>query len=98
MEKGYEIGSRDDCPLDTVLGTEHMRPEIWSSSLAGLELSIWMLYLHGQWLMFFSIRLPGVQQVVVLTNTTLAKQIEIDEYCHSNGIAFIAADTRGLFG
>jgi len=37
-------------------------------------------------------------QVVVLTNTTLSKQIEIDEYCHNNGIAFIAADVRGLFG
>jgi ubiquitin-activating enzyme E1 len=37
-------------------------------------------------------------QVVVLTNTTLSKQIEIDEFCHNNGIAFIAADVRGLFG
>ena len=37
-------------------------------------------------------------QVVVLTNTTLSKQIEVDEYCHNNGIAFIAADVRGLFG
>lgn len=37
-------------------------------------------------------------QVVVLTNTTLDKQIEIDEYCHANGIYFIAADVRGLFG
>jgi ubiquitin-activating enzyme E1 len=37
-------------------------------------------------------------QVVVLTNATLAKQIEIDEHCRSNGIYFIAADVRGLFG
>jgi len=37
-------------------------------------------------------------QVVVLTNATLAKQIEIDEYCRSSGIYFIAADVRGLFG
>jgi len=37
-------------------------------------------------------------QVVVLTNTTLSKQIEIDEFCHNNGISFIAADVRGLFG
>lgn len=37
-------------------------------------------------------------QVVVLTNTTLAKQVEINEYCHANGIYFIAADVRGLFG
>lgn len=37
-------------------------------------------------------------QVVVLTNTTLSKQTEIDEHCHEKGIAFIAADVRGLFG
>lgn len=37
-------------------------------------------------------------QVVVLTNATTAKQVEIDEFCHSKGIYFIAADVRGLFG
>lgn len=37
-------------------------------------------------------------QVVVLTNTTIAKQIEIDEHARSKGIYFIAADVRGLFG
>ncbi|RSH82231.1 hypothetical protein EHS25_005941 [Saitozyma podzolica] len=37
-------------------------------------------------------------QVVVLTNATINKQIEIDEYCRSKGIYFIAADVRGLFG
>ena len=39
-----------------------------------------------------------IMQVVVLTNTSLAKQLEINEYCHANGIYFIAADVRGLFG
>jgi ubiquitin-activating enzyme E1 len=37
-------------------------------------------------------------QVVVLTNTLLDKQVEIDEFCREKGIAFIAADVRGLFG
>ncbi|GFZ44106.1 Ubiquitin-activating enzyme E1 1 [Saitozyma sp. JCM 24511] len=37
-------------------------------------------------------------QVVVLTNATINKQIEIDEFCRSKGIYFIAADVRGLFG
>ncbi len=35
---------------------------------------------------------------MVLTNTTLAKQIEIDEFTRTKGIYFIAADVRGLFG
>lgn len=37
-------------------------------------------------------------QVVVLTDASLAKQIEINEYCHANGVYFISADVRGLFG
>jgi ubiquitin-activating enzyme E1 len=37
-------------------------------------------------------------QVVVLTNATVAKQVEIDEFARSKGIYFIAADVRGLFG
>ncbi|NXD32169.1 UBA1 enzyme, partial [Spelaeornis formosus] len=37
-------------------------------------------------------------QCVVLTNATIPKQIEIDEFCRSKGIYFIAADIRGLFG
>ena len=40
----------------------------------------------------------GLLQVVVLTNATIAKQVEIDEFCRSKGIYFIAADVRGLFG
>ena len=34
----------------------------------------------------------------MLTNTTIAKQVEIDEFCRQKGIYFIAADVRGLFG
>ena len=36
--------------------------------------------------------------MVVLTNATITKQVEINEYCRSNGIYFTAADVRGLFG
>lgn len=37
-------------------------------------------------------------KVVVLTEASLSKQLEVNDYCHENGIGFIAADTRGLFG
>ncbi|KAF1817025.1 ubiquitin-activating enzyme E1 1 [Eremomyces bilateralis CBS 781.70] len=37
-------------------------------------------------------------QVVVLTNTPLADQIKISEFCHQNGIFVVIADTFGLFG
>uniref|UniRef100_A0A7N5ZR98 E1 ubiquitin-activating enzyme n=1 Tax=Anabas testudineus TaxID=64144 RepID=A0A7N5ZR98_ANATE len=36
-------------------------------------------------------------QVVVLTNSTLDEQQHLGELCHSKGIKFIVADTRGLF-
>jgi hypothetical protein len=35
--------------------------------------------------------------VVVLTNTTVTQQLEINDYTHSAGIKFISADVRGLF-
>ncbi|XP_013411882.1 ubiquitin-like modifier-activating enzyme 1 [Lingula anatina] len=37
-------------------------------------------------------------QVVVLTNTPLKEQLEIDAFCHKENIRVIVADTRGLFG
>ncbi|GBE79663.1 Ubiquitin-activating enzyme E1 1 [Sparassis crispa] len=37
-------------------------------------------------------------QVVVLCGATLQKQLEINNWTHENGVHFIAADTRGLFG
>ncbi|KZP00032.1 ubiquitin activating enzyme [Calocera viscosa TUFC12733] len=37
-------------------------------------------------------------QVVVLTDVTLAKQLEINDWAHANGVHFISADVRGLFG
>ncbi|ORY81377.1 hypothetical protein BCR37DRAFT_380184 [Protomyces lactucae-debilis] len=37
-------------------------------------------------------------QVVVLTETALAKQVEINDFTHKNGIFFISTDVRGLFG
>uniref|UniRef100_A0A8C1F6C4 E1 ubiquitin-activating enzyme n=1 Tax=Cyprinus carpio carpio TaxID=630221 RepID=A0A8C1F6C4_CYPCA len=50
---------------------------------------------------FTESRLTGVcvfDQVVVLTNSSLDEQIRIGDFCHSNGIKLIVADTRGLFG
>ncbi|KAI0240926.1 E1 ubiquitin-activating protein [Massospora cicadina] len=37
-------------------------------------------------------------QVVVVTETPLSVQLEINNFTHANGIKFIAADVRGLFG
>ncbi|KAJ9113011.1 hypothetical protein QFC22_006107 [Naganishia vaughanmartiniae] len=45
-----------------------------------------------------SVEMVKDYQVVVLTDTPLAKQLEINDYCHANGIRFLSADVRGLFG
>uniref|UniRef100_A0A4W5KIZ2 Ubiquitin-activating enzyme E1 C-terminal domain-containing protein n=1 Tax=Hucho hucho TaxID=62062 RepID=A0A4W5KIZ2_9TELE len=37
-------------------------------------------------------------QVVVLTNSPLEEQQRVGDFCHSNGIKLVIADTRGLFG
>ncbi|XP_015202790.2 ubiquitin-like modifier-activating enzyme 1 [Lepisosteus oculatus] len=37
-------------------------------------------------------------QVVVLTNSCLEEQLHIGSFCHSNGIKYIVADTKGLCG
>jgi len=37
-------------------------------------------------------------QVVVLTQSTTAQQLEFGEFCHKNSIKFLVAETRGIFG
>ncbi|KAG8852374.1 hypothetical protein FRB96_008720 [Tulasnella sp. 330] len=37
-------------------------------------------------------------QVVVLTDTLLRKQLEINDWTHQNGVHFLSASTNGLFG
>jgi ubiquitin-activating enzyme E1 len=37
-------------------------------------------------------------QVVVLCGVTYKKQLEINDWTHENGVHFITAETRGLFG
>ncbi|KAF8631275.1 hypothetical protein AX15_002601 [Amanita polypyramis BW_CC] len=37
-------------------------------------------------------------QVIVLCDALLRKQVEINDWTHQNGVAFISAETRGLFG
>jgi len=37
-------------------------------------------------------------QVVVLVNSSWARQLEINDWSHQHDVAFIAAETRGLFG
>ena len=36
--------------------------------------------------------------VVVATQAPLSEQLKIDDFCHANGIYFIAAEARGVFG
>eukprot|EP00301_Raphidiophrys_heterophryoidea_P000638 c10321_g1_i1.p1 GENE.c10321_g1_i1~~c10321_g1_i1.p1 ORF type:complete len:1042 (+),score=295.58 c10321_g1_i1:99-3128(+) len=37
-------------------------------------------------------------QVVVACDLFLSEQLEIDNFCHANGICFVAANTHGVFG
>ncbi|XP_061473709.1 ubiquitin-like modifier-activating enzyme 7 isoform X2 [Rhineura floridana] len=37
-------------------------------------------------------------QVVVLTNSPLEEQLRISDFCHTNNICFVLADTKGLAG
>lgn len=37
-------------------------------------------------------------KVVVVTEATLAQKLEVSEWCHEHGVAFVAAETRGVFG
>jgi ubiquitin-activating enzyme E1 len=37
-------------------------------------------------------------QVVVLCGVSIKKQLEINDWAHNNGVHFISAETRGLFG
>lgn len=37
-------------------------------------------------------------QVVVLTQSSTEEQLKFGEFCHANGIKFIVAETRGIFG
>jgi ubiquitin-activating enzyme E1 len=39
-----------------------------------------------------------VPQAVVLCGASYEKQLEINDWTHQNGVHFISADTRGLFG
>jgi len=41
--------------------------------------------------------LPSLHQCVILTDTPLSLQKKINAYCRTSGIAFIAADVRGVF-
>ena len=37
-------------------------------------------------------------QVVVLSQSTFEEQKSLGDFCHANGIRFIVANTKGLFG
>ncbi|KAI0081689.1 ubiquitin activating enzyme [Panus rudis PR-1116 ss-1] len=69
------------------------RAQAATPRLAELNTYVPVRYLEGK---------PGqeitVEQVVVLTGASLQTQLEINDWTHKNGVNFIAADTRGLFG
>ncbi len=37
-------------------------------------------------------------QVVILTKSSLAEAVRVNEQCHAHGISFIRADIKGVFG
>jgi ubiquitin-activating enzyme E1 len=94
---------QDKCHADTIsqffLGEEDVgkpRASVTGPRLAELNAYVPVRVLEGQGEITPEMIAPF--QVVVLTNTTVAKQVEIDEFARSKGIYFIAADVRGLFG
>ncbi|KAF8489101.1 ubiquitin activating enzyme [Gautieria morchelliformis] len=74
------------------------RGEATAPRLAELNTYVPVKHLSGVSGQEISVDLVKGFQVIVLTNVSLAKQLEINDWTHQNDIPFIAADTRGLFG
>ncbi|KAI0796316.1 ubiquitin activating enzyme [Irpex lacteus] len=74
------------------------RAEAAAPRLAELNAYVPVRNLGGQKGQEITVDLVKGFQVVVLTGVPLSKQLEINDWTHENGVHFIAADTRGLFG
>ncbi|PWW77708.1 ubiquitin-activating enzyme E1 [Tuber magnatum] len=47
---------------------------------------------------FDDVELLGRYKAVVVAGIPLSAQLKVNEYCHKNGIPYVSAETRGLFG
>ncbi|KAI0638099.1 ubiquitin activating enzyme [Trametes polyzona] len=74
------------------------RAEATLPRLAELNAYVPVRNLGGQPGQQISVDLIKGFQVVVLCGVPLKKQLEINDWTHENGVNFISADTRGLFG
>ncbi|KIM83749.1 hypothetical protein PILCRDRAFT_412109 [Piloderma croceum F 1598] len=74
------------------------RAEATLPRLAELNAYVPVRLLPGQPGQSISVDLVKGYQVVVLCGVPYSKQLEINDWTHENGIPFIAAETRGLFG
>ncbi|KAF5393762.1 hypothetical protein D9757_000269 [Collybiopsis confluens] len=74
------------------------RAEVTVPRLAELNAYVPVRNLGGQAGQEITVDLVKGFQVVVLCNASYAKQLEINDWTHENGVPFIATETRGLFG
>ncbi|EKM59140.1 uncharacterized protein PHACADRAFT_249384 [Phanerochaete carnosa HHB-10118-sp] len=74
------------------------RAEIAVPRLAELNAYVPVRNLGGERGQEITVEMIKGFQAVVLTNASLSKQLEINDWTHTNGVLFIAAETRGLFG
>jgi ubiquitin-activating enzyme E1 len=63
--------------------------EITVDLIQPFQVRTYMLFLHVK---------DNKYQAIVLCNVSYKKQLEINDWTHRNGVHFIAAETRGLFG
>ncbi|TCD70849.1 hypothetical protein EIP91_001540 [Steccherinum ochraceum] len=74
------------------------RAEAAAPRLAELNAYVPVRNLGGQPGQEITVELIKGFQAVVLCGASLSKQVEINDWTHANGVHFIAAETRGLFG
>ncbi|OSX60314.1 hypothetical protein POSPLADRAFT_1066666 [Postia placenta MAD-698-R-SB12] len=74
------------------------RADVAAARLAELNAYVPVRNLGGQSGKEITVDMITGFQVVVLCGASLQKQLEINEWTHANGVHFIAAETRGLFG
>ncbi|KAH7930026.1 ubiquitin-activating enzyme E1 [Leucogyrophana mollusca] len=74
------------------------RAEATLPRLAELNAYVPVRLLKGLTGQEISVELIQGFQAIVLCGVSYAKQLEINDWTHANGVHFIAAETRGLFG
>lgn len=74
------------------------RAEVAASRLSELNAYVPVRTLSGHPGQQITVDMIKGFQAVILCGASLKKQLEINDWTHENGVHFIAADTRGLFG